>query len=69
MKFKRLIDNKPAYTAGKEYTVLEIEDGRDFRRYRIENDMGSSFNYYVDDYRQSAGNNYYCWFHEIWEEV
>lgn len=53
MKFKRLTNNKPAYTAGKVYKVLEVSYGGSVDEIvglTIENDMGSQWYYSLHGY-------------------
>lgn len=53
MKFKRLTDNKPAYTSGKLYRVLDVSYGiseNDIVGLTIENDMNSQCYYSLHGY-------------------
>ena len=65
MKFKRLVDNKPAYTAGKIYNVVKDScefTGQALAGVVIENDMGSQCYYSL--------NGYYAMqeFNRLWKE-
>ena len=54
MKFRRLVDNKPAYTAGKIYKVLSDScefTGQSLAGVVIENDMGSQCYYSLYGYQ------------------
>ena len=53
MKFRRLVDNKPAYTAGKIYNVVQDKcefTGQGLGGVVIENDMGSQCYYSLHGY-------------------
>ena len=66
MKFKRLVDNKPAYTAGKVYSVIQDKcefTGQALAGVVIENDMGSQCYYSLYGYHAMQE------FKRLWKEV
>lgn len=66
MKFMRLVDNKPAYTAGKTYNVVQDKcefTGQALAGVVIENDMSSQCYYSLHGYHAMQE------FKRLWKEV